>query len=225
MIIRFVVATQKSKAEFFAHTLLGKCLQLHVGLYELDLYDFNKDGLPKIYNNSIDSSKKSPAILVFIHDDVFITDFFWAEHIFSSLSKFDIIGVAGNKRRMPNQPSWAFTDYNYTWDSPENLSGVVGYGNNFIPTNISRFGPVGQEVKLLDGVFLACNSSFLNSKNLRFDERFDFLFYDLDFCREAEKVLAKMGTSSVSIIHESTGNFYTPQWFAAKDKYFEKWID
>lgn len=221
--IRFVVATQKTKEEFYTETLLGKCLQLYNGQYELDLYDSNSDGLPKVYNKSIESSKNNPSILVFVHDDVHLTDFFWQDRIVQSLSKFDIVGVAGNVRRIPNQPSWAFIDCNYTWDVRENLSGFIGYGSNLVPTNLSRFGPVGREVKLLDGVFLACHSTFLNENNLRFDEQFDFHFYDLDFCRCAELINAKMGTWSISIVHNSIGSFYTPEWYAGKEKYFDKW--
>lgn len=222
--VRFVVATRQTRENFFTETATGKSLSLYrFPFIELDLYDSNSEGLPAIYNRSIENSKNNPAILVFAHDDIHLTDFFWVDQLVNSLSHFDIIGVAGNRRRVSNQPSWAFIDGNLTWDKPEHLSGVVGHGTGFPPSNLSVFGPPCQEVKLLDGVFLACHSEFIKAKNLRFDEQFDFHFYDLDFCREAERTGARMGTWCISLVHESGGNFNSPQWNAAKEKYFAKW--
>lgn len=222
--IRFVVGTRQTRETFFTQTATGKSLSLYqFPFIELDLYDSNAEGLPAIYNRSIENSKNNPAILVFAHDDIHLTDFFWVDQLVNSLGHFDIIGVAGNKRRVPNQPSWAFIDNNLTWDKPENLSGLVGHGTGFPPKNLSVFGPPCQEVKLLDGVLLACHSDLLNSKNLRFDEQFDFHFYDLDFCREAERIGVRMGTWCISLVHESGGNFNSPDWNAAKGKYFAKW--
>lgn len=222
--IRFVVATRETRDNFFKNTATGKSLSLYqFPFLELDLYESNSDGLSKVYNRSIENAKNNPAILVFAHDDIHITDFFWVDQLVNSLNHFDIVGVAGNKQRVPNQPSWAFIDSNFTWDKPENLSGVVGHGNGFPPSNLSVFGAPCQEVKLLDGVFLACHSEFLKSKDLHFDEQFDFHFYDLDFCRHAEQKGSRMGTWCITLIHESGGNFNSPRWQTAKEKYFAKW--
>lgn len=222
--IRFVVATRENRADFFTNTATGKSLALYpFPFVELDLYESNKEGLGAVYNRSIDKSKSDPAILVFAHDDIHLTDFYWTDQLVNALSHFDIVGVAGNKRRVPGQPSWIFVDSRLTWDQPENLSGVVGHGTGFPPKNLSVFGPPCQEVKLLDGVFLACHSNVLNQKALRFDERFDFHFYDLDFCRSAEQKGVRMGTWCISIVHESRGNFNSPGWLHAKENHFEKW--
>jgi hypothetical protein len=78
-------------------------------------------------------------------------------------------------------------------------------------------------VKLLDGVLLAAHSETLISKNLRFDERFDFHFYDLDFCRQAEAKHLRLGTWPLSLIHESAGQFGSPAWREAYAKYLDKW--
>lgn len=222
--VRFVVATRHNRSDFFNKTATGRTL----GVYqfpsiELDLYESNAQGLSTVYNRSIEKARANPALLVFTHDDVHISDFFWMDQLINALKHFDIVGVAGNKRRLANQPSWAFIDDNFNWDKPENLSGVVGHGNGFPPSNLSAFGPPFQEVKLLDGVFLACQSEYLINKDLHFDERFDFHFYDMDFCRQAEQKGARMGTWGISLIHESGGNFNSPQWLVAKEKYFSKW--
>jgi GT2 family glycosyltransferase len=225
--IRFVVATRESRENFFKTTATGISLNLYKFLpfVELNLYDCNTEGLPAVYNRSIEKSKSDPAILVFVHDDVHFTDFYWADQLVKSLNRFEIVGVAGNKRRVQRQPSWAFVDSNFTWDAPENLSGIVGHGPGFPMQVLSTYGPTCQEVKLLDGLLLVCRSETLNQKNLKFDERFDFHFYDLDFCRQAELKGMRMGTWSISVVHSSGGVLGSPSWQMAKDKYFEKWGD
>ena len=148
---------------------------------ELRLFAENTLGLSSVYNIAINESRTDPAVLVFIHDDVHLCDFNWAFRVVEGLEEFHIIGVAGNKRRVPRQPSWAFTDDRLIWDNPENLSGIVGHGTGFPCTHLSAYGVPIQEVKLLDGLLLACRSQILQERNLSFDERFDFHFHDLAF--------------------------------------------
>jgi len=88
---------------------------------------------------------------------------------------------------------------------------------------LSIFGPPFQQVKLLDGLLLAAFSDTLIQKSLRFDERFDFHFYDLDFCRQAEQLGVTMGTIPLSLIHESGGNFDSHSWRMAYKEYIKKW--
>ncbi|MFZ2333460.1 MAG: glycosyltransferase [Sideroxyarcus sp.] len=222
--IRFIVATRETKEDFFSRTAMGKYFsQYSLPFVELHLQDQNTLGLPVIYNRAIEASKVDPAILVFVHDDVNLCDFFWPDRIIDSLDHFQLVGLAGNKRRLPNQPSWVFIDTKLTWDSPENLSGVVGHGKGFPPANLSNFGAPCQEVKLLDGLMLIARSETLIKNGLRFDEDFAFHFYDLDICRQAEIKGIKMGTWSISAIHESGGNFGSPLWHAAYEKYLKKW--
>lgn len=57
-----------------------------------------------------------------------------------------------------------------------------------------------QECKLLDGVLLAARVKTL--RDLFFDERFKFDFYDPDSCRQAERKNRKLGTVPLSIAHE-----------------------
>ena len=108
-------------------------------------------------------------------------------------------------------------------ESLENLSGIVGHGKDFPPENISVFGAPYQEVKLMDGLFIACKSNTLIKNNIRFDQDFKFHFYDLDFCRQAEIKNLKIGTFDMPLIHQSLGNFYSEEWKTTMKKYFEKW--
>lgn len=225
--IRLVCATRASHQEFFSSTALGKSLALYgfLSFMELQLFPGNKLGLPIVYNDAIGRATDDPAILVFIHDDVYLCDFFWFDKIQAALHQYDIIGLAGNKRRVPRQPAWIFVDDKYTWDKPENLSGVVGAGTGFPCSLIQVYGPVPQACVLLDGMMLAVDSAALIAKQLRFDPLFDFHFYDMDFCRQAEAKGLKMGTWPISVIHESGGVFGSDAWKRSLDAYRAKYND
>ncbi|HEV3104171.1 MAG TPA: glycosyltransferase [Trinickia sp.] len=223
--IRLVCGTRYSDAQFVSDSALGRSLKLynHTPPQQLVLFDNNRKGLSKIYNRAIEHAKDNPAILVFVHDDVSICDFFWVERIYEAMARFDIVGLAGNTRRMPRQPAWAFTP-ELKWDRAEFLSGVVGHGKNGFPCDIvSRFGPAPQPCKLLDGLMLIADSERLVQSGVRFDEQFDFHFYDLDFCRQAELKGLTMGTWPISVIHESIGVYGTPDWLAGYERYLRKY--
>jgi predicted O-linked N-acetylglucosamine transferase (SPINDLY family) len=223
--IRLVSASRAAQDEFLASKALGRSLPLfrfRPGI-ELLLFAGNSTGLPTLYNAAIEHARTSPAILVFIHDDVHLTDFHWTDKIEQALERFDLIGLAGNRRRVPRQPSWAFVDDRLTWDERSNLSGRVGHGTGFPCDNIADFGPTGVACKLLDGVLLAARSQRLIESGLRFDESFAFHFYDLDVCRRAEQLGLSMGTWGVDVIHESGGAFGTASWREGYGRYLAKW--
>jgi GT2 family glycosyltransferase len=222
--IRLVCATRHDEARFVADSALGRSLKLYnyVPGQQLLLFDNNRTGLSTIYNRAIEHARQSPATLVFIHDDISICDFHWVERILEGLESFDIIGLAGNTRRMPRQPSWAFTP-EMKWDRREFLSGTVGHGEGFPCSVVSHFGRAGQSCKLLDGLMLAADSERLVQSGVRFDEQFDFHFYDLDFCRQAELKGLTMGTWPISVVHQSGGAYGEPEWVAAYERYLRKY--
>jgi GT2 family glycosyltransferase len=140
----------------------------------------------------------------------------------AAVEHFDIVGLAGNRRRVARQPSWAFVDERLTWDKAENLSGRVGHGKGF-PSPVSIYGPTPQKCLLMDGVLLAVRSSVLHKRGLRFDECFQFHFYDLDFCRRAEQLGVSMGTWPIAVIHESGADFGSAGWRSGLLAYVDKW--
>ncbi len=224
--IRVVCATRKDRDAFFAETALGRSLSLHrPSAVELRLFPGNRQGLPEVYNTAISESGKGDVILLFVHDDVHLCDFHWAERLREGLAAFDVVGLAGNRRRVPGQPAWLFTDETLTRDSRDHLSGIVGHGRALPLDGVNDYGPSGKPVKLLDGLFLAVRSDTLRAKSLSFDERFDFHFYDLDFCRQAERAGLSMGTWPISVVHESAGNFANDRWRLSYEAYLEKWRD
>lgn len=223
MKFRFVCAT-RATVDGFAKTALGKSLEKYrYPMTSVRLFPENKLGLPAVYNAALREAATDPAILLFAHDDIYLCDFFWPAHTMGALSQFDIVGVVGNRRRVPEQPTWVHTDLYFSFDDPENLSGIVAHGNGFPPTNVITYGNPGLEVKLLDGLLLIAHSETLLKSSLQFDERFDFHFYDMDFCRQAEEKNLRMGTAFISVIHQSAGDYKSPKWRQGYKTYLSKW--
>ncbi len=227
--IRFVCATRETHAHFSTQTMLGRTLQVfeRLPMLELQLFAENSRGLAAVYNEAIEQSKDRPAILVFVHDDVHLTDFYMAGQLDLALRHFDVAGVAGNVRRVPRQPSWYFSSREPgrkgVRDEAQYLSGAVGGGSNFPDCHLNLYGPTARPCKLLDGLLLAVRSETLHRTGLRFDPRFEFHFYDLDFCRQAELLGLRMGTWPLSVIHASAGNFNSPAWADGYRHYLEKY--
>lgn len=227
--IRFVCATREPQEQFFKKCPLGRSLPFYRMFpprrrIELRLFKENAQGLPSVYNTAIEEAKEDPAILVFCHDDVYLSDYYWADRLLDGLRLFDIVGLAGNRRRAPGQASWMYLNGEFTRDRDENLSGVIGHGEGFPNLiELSVYGPPGQQVALLDGVMLAVRSEALLETGLRFDPCFTFDFYDMDFCRQAELRGLRMGTWPISIIHGSAGNLGGEAWRAAYLQYLVKY--
>lgn len=225
MKIRLVCATRHSQESFFRQTALGRSYNLYKSVVpglEIFLFPNNEQGLPIVYNEAIELSATNPAILVFVHDDVYLSDFYWANHLVGALNSFDITGVVGNKRRAPQQASWLFLNNSFVRDQAENLSGIVGHGKGFPDCTLSLYGEPGHECKLLDGLLLAVKSQTLIDHDLRFDPQFTFHFYDMDFCRQAELKGLKMGSCHMAVIHESAGAF-NEAWQAGYQRYLNKY--
>jgi GT2 family glycosyltransferase len=221
--IGIISATRKTEEEFWTDSALGVSLRRLSFDPRIDarVTFRNQRGLPDVYNEAI-SAAGSEEILVFVHDDVWIDDFFLSERVLKGLGRFDVIGVAGNRRRLPGQTGWAFVDDKFTWDDKANLSGSVAHGLGPFGL-IGHFGSVPADCELLDGLFLAVKKSTLSVHGLMFDSRFDFHFYDLDFCRSARSRGLRLGTWPICLTHQSGGSFGTEQWCAAYRSYIDKW--
>lgn len=221
--IEIISATRLSESEFWNKAALGISLRRLAQDTRLVAHIAfeNQRGLPDVFNARI-NTPEGHEILVFIHDDVWIDDYFLADRVINGLKTFDVIGVAGNRRRVQNQPAWAFIDNKLTWDTNINLSGRIAHGSHPFGA-ISVFGAVPAECELLDGVFLAVQKSRLKAAKVQFDPRFDFHFYDMDFCRSARKNGLRLGTWPICLTHQSGGAFGNPRWNEKYRLYQEKW--
>jgi GT2 family glycosyltransferase len=189
---------------------------------ELRLFYNNRLGLSTVYNQAIQEAGNSNRILVFVHDDVMFLDYHWQTRIAQSLTQFDLVGIAGNTRRIPNQAGWIMLNSSMQLDSADNLSGAIGQGTEYPPPRVDVFGPTGQACVLLDGVLLAARSDRLHESGLRFDPQFEWHFYDMDFCRTAETLGMTMGTVDVSLVHGSLGKIDSA-WHDSYKHYLDKW--
>ena len=226
--IRFkvVIASRLNEDQFYESSASGKSLMiLKPDFVDIKLFPENDRGLSALYNKEILESGDDDDIFVFMHDDVHVIDYFWFFRVQEALAKFQIVGLVGNKVRRSFQPSWAFKDLSFKVDEWENFSGAITHGKNYSPVKVDFFGQTRQEVKLLDGVFLSSTRKTLVDNKLFFDERFDFHFYDMDFCRQAEIKGVRCGTWDIAVRHESPGNFSSPEWLHGYKKYIEKWGD
>jgi hypothetical protein len=221
--IEIVCATRHNQQSFWNNSPLGislRRLSFDLRLVHYVTYE-NKTAIGEIYNLRINEISPDD-VLVFVHDDVWIDNFFLADHVLHGLEQYDIIGVAGNRRCLPYQPAWAFIDDRFNWDEKFNLSGAVAHGINPFGS-VSYFGNVPATCELLDGVFLATRRSKLNASDVSFDPVFKFHFYDMDFCRTARQKLLSLGTWHIAITHQSGGSFGSMEWKNSYATYLQKW--
>ncbi|MFM7422073.1 MAG: hypothetical protein ACKO54_20575, partial [Alphaproteobacteria bacterium] len=152
--IDIISATRLSHDDFLAQAPLGaslKRLAFDKRIRARMAFE-NRAGLPVIYNSAIDAPQAAE-ILVFIHDDVWIDDYFFADRIIAGLQSFDVTGLTGNRRRLPRQPGWAFVGQmqdKFILDARENLSGAVAHGNAPFG-RVANYGSAHAQCELLDG--------------------------------------------------------------------------
>lgn len=180
----------------------------------------NIEGLATCYNRYLEANVGRDIIAVFAHDDVLIEDVFLAEKLEEGANRFAVQGLAGAASFDP-QLSWPQT----VWiRAPrEHLSGAVSHSVAPDTTMWSAYGPVPRPCVVLDGLFLAVDLAKVGA--VRFDERFQFHFYDLDFCLSAHRAGLPIGTVNVHARHQSGGDFSSRSFFDAQGIFRSKWTE
>lgn len=212
---------------FFVSCSMGRKEQtvLYPSLLQLrtDKYHFfedNRTGLSTCYNRILDEHAGRNEIIVFTHDDVTIGDAFIAEKLNQAVDglQFAIVGLAGTSSFN------LMLDRQITmWLQPPQtaLSGAVEHASAGNSNHWSVYGPTPRRCVVMDGLFLAVDMTKIG--NVRFDENFEFHFYDLDFCLTAHRAGLALGTMNVYVNHKSGGGYNSPAFFATQEKFRAKW--
>lgn len=230
MAIRIVVASTASEAQFWSDTYLGRSLTLmpkalrpKVGL-ESDNTGPDVRGLPAIYNAAIDAASDND-VLVLMHDDVWIHDWFFVHRVAEAADAWDIAGVAGAVDPDLTQPSWYWSvdsDLNRAGRQSGVRSGAINHAD-LSKYKLDMFGPTPARCLLLDGVLMIVNVGRVRAAGIRFDERFFFHMYDIDFCRAASAAGLRLGTWPIALSHASGGVWDSDTFKAAAISYLTKW--
>lgn len=220
-LIQLVAATRHSEEGFWAISLLGKSLKgFHRHRLPIRICFSNSKPLADHYNEAINAVSPS-TVLVFCHDDVDLGPEPLEPQLEAALSRFDLVGVAGNQRHQRGQIAWWLDPHSGDWDQPF-LSGALRHGTPE-RSHLDVFGPVPMPVQLLDGVFLAARADTLQRSGVCFDPRFAFHHYDLDICRTATRAGLTLGTWPLPLIHASGGMPAGAVWDRSQQCYLRKW--
>ena len=76
----------------------------------------------------------------------------------------------------------------------------------------------------LDGQFI-CFTRKAVEAGLKFDEKFQFHFYDMDVCLAANKLGLKVGTAPILATHQSLGqSVMNPEFMTSQKQFIDKWF-
>lgn len=226
--IKIVTATEHTKETFIEQSTLYKWYINSSERSDIELivnYE-NTLGLPLVYNKYITEQYKE-CIVVFVHDDVEIL----SSNIIQLLndSPWDITGLAGGKDySIKESCMW------HLCCPRDKLSGAVSHptytqnGNQFIKNAdeqaVSVYGPWPRRCSVIDGLFMAVNIEKALASNFKFDEDFDFHFYDISSCIIANNCKLKIGTYPIHVLHQGLGDSaYSNSWKTAHQKFTQKW--
>ena len=219
--LRLMAASRLDTEAFAKGTLLGRSLALPVHAELERCISFNNSSpLADTYNRGL-AEAHDDSLVVFCHDDLWLGDAPLEPALREALSRFDLVGVAGNGRRVSLQQAWWLDPKTGTWDHPH-LVGQLRHGD---PESslLNPYGPTPAPALLLNGVFMAGRAGVLRRAGLAFDPQLPFHFYDLDFCRAAERAGLRIGVWPLDLIHASGGAAFTPTWRASYVFYRQKW--
>jgi hypothetical protein len=184
---------------------------------DLIVWTENTDSLSVQYNKAKKYYDQYDAI-IFLHDDVFITDAFLIDKLQVAFAQFDVVGLAGGADiSLKSYGLW------HLMCDPKTFSGAVSHFDNSGKEFVTAFGPFGKRCLLLDGLFLAVYTK--TTKNVNWDENVMFHHYDLLFCLEANKLKLKLGTAPIYVTHDSPGLKGFSEEFKKSDAYFKEYFN
>ena len=216
--IIFVTATKGSGTNLLLTRPFGFFLEKTGWDARTEIIENNKEGLPKVYNRFLTEDYRNKFV-IFIHDDVMITDLFFEEKVLFAFEKYDIIGLAGSKScdLSSEHPAW------HTMAPREDFVGEVAHSKDGkVWTTV--FGPTDSRALVIDSLFMGVNVNKALENGLKFDERFDFHHLDIDFSLEANRLKIKTGVFPLSVVHHGLGDsMNTDDWKKSSILFKEKY--
>lgn len=194
--------------------------------HDVEFVTGNKKHLCTVYNEKIKTAIHARyTYIAFVHGDVWLncTMDNLKQNIIKYNTMYDVFGLAGAKKltipstlSQTTMPLWHLM-------GRDNLHGCVAHGQ-FDKFGYTSYGPVPEQVVMIDGVFISINLAKLG--NVRFDENIPskFHFYDLCFSLDCSLAKKKVGVGDLPIIHESPGlKNITPEWIAGANYFINKY--
>lgn len=220
MKIKIISATNEKSAEGLS---IVNAYNKISGTDEIKIFTDNTRGLSEVYNEAIEIYKDDCDVLLFCHDDLFISDVLFSEKLENAMKTFDVVGIAGTNNISLSKPS--FPEMPTAWHNSDRKgwAGFVEHPHGDGLYSTTYFGPTPAEVVTIDGLFIAVKTSSITDK-IRFDEQFMFDFYDLDFCFTCYTNELKIGVEGIYCRHNSHGEgLLKPEYKETEKLFLNKW--
>lgn len=216
-----LVSMTKSDPQGFLQTPLGRTFSRIKDLSDTRITYSNTAGCSEVYNRFL-IEEYAGKVLMFVHDDVYLEDYWVVHRVIEALKHYDVVGIVGQDYPFPAAQ----------WNTYEGHQGVIAHwnvgavamGEEILGSRLSFHARSPRQCYALDGQFLAMDVDKVLSSGARFDAKFAFGFYDTDFCRTATKCGLTMGVWPIVATHVSSGRAVgTEMWYHEMALYKEKW--
>ncbi len=194
--------------------------------YELLVQDNRKENQPicKVYNQLAAQSKFS--YLLFLHEDVAFQTINWGKLLLEQLTNHNqrgVVGIAGSAYKSVIPSGW------FTGLKDKDYFNIVHDDKGKIKKIRDEHDPamIAANVKVLDGVFLACNKSVWEDIRFNDDLLKGFHFYDIDFSLRASKKYKNIVMRNIDLIHYTKGGDFGEPWVKAAFIFhceYNKWL-
>ena len=196
---------------------------------KIDVVENNTEPLSVVYNRFLTPERKD-YIVVFVHDDLFISDYGnFGEKCREACKLYDVFGVAGGFGGLeitPEKPAlWHLISKKHAGFAGHYDEASIDKRNPYTKCWVTTFGLSPQPVTLIDGAFLGVNVERVLDSGVRFDEECPakFHFYDLLFCINAKRKGLKLGVFPFNTFHQSPGLKSFTDEFVKGDQYFKQY--
>ena len=214
-----VICTQaKTEAEFqnlLIYPSLKKQYECNSPNVDFHVFKDNKRGLSECYNEVLKDQANANKTVLFVHDDVSLEDLFLYEKLIDS--PYSITGLAGAKsfNKQSDKLAWHLSA-----PREDHVGEVAHISEGRTWTTV--FGNTKSRALTIDGLFIACKVKDLLEKDLTFDERFNFHFYDIAFCLRAHEKQVKCGVLPINVVHSGLGDsMLTEDWEQTSKRFKE----